>query len=99
MGLVVGFLVIYLVILVLLLVVGVGVGFVLHWLIPGVDMGLAVLIGVLTSGMAIHFYGRLTGLIEEAEPLDEEPPPGRPVSVRMYPVEQFAPRRSRKRKP
>jgi hypothetical protein len=98
MGLVFGFLVLYLIILVLLLGVGVGVGFVLHWLIPGVDMGLAILIGVITSGMAIHFYGRLTGLIEGAEPLDEGPQPDRPVSVRLYPVESFAPRR-RKRKP
>ncbi len=51
------------------------------------------------GGRAIHFYGRLTGLIEGVEPLDEEPPPGGPVSVRIYPVESFSPRRSRKRKP
>ena len=99
MGLVFGFLLIYLVILVLLLSVGVGVGFVLHWLIPGVDMGLAILIGVIASGLAIHFYGRLTGLFEGAELLDDEPPLGRPVSVRMYPGESLASRRSRKRKP
>jgi len=99
MGLIFGFLMIYQVILVILLGVGVGVGFVLHWLIPGVDMGLAILIGVITSGMAIHFYGRLTGLFPGTELLDDELPPDRPVSARLYPGESLAPRRSRKRKP
>lgn len=86
-------------ILVLLLGIGVGVGFVLHWLISGVDMGLAILIGVAASGMALHFFWRLTGFFEGADLIDTEPLPDRSSSGRRYPAESFAPRRSRTRKP
>src|SRR5215813_1246332 len=91
---VLGAFVIYLLIKVFLLVVGLGVGFLLHWLIPAINVGMGVLIGVIATGYSLFFFGRLStlrdaDLIEgtEPEPIDRMiyllgPPPRRRRSKR-----------------
>jgi NhaP-type Na+/H+ or K+/H+ antiporter len=61
----------YLVIETLLLGMGVVVGFLLHWLWPAVDLGIAILIGVVATGFSAHFYGRLMSSMEEKQLIDE----------------------------
>src|SRR5438045_3415211 len=56
----------YLALKALLLAVAIGVGFLLHWIIPAVDLGMAILIGLVATGLTVHFYSRLAGLLSEA---------------------------------
>jgi hypothetical protein len=49
----------YLVILLLFSGVGIGFGFLLCWLIPAIDTGTGVLIGLVSVGGAIHYYERI----------------------------------------
>ncbi|MFL5800309.1 MAG: hypothetical protein ACJ8CR_00915 [Roseiflexaceae bacterium] len=76
-----GLLVIYGVIKLLLLALGFGIGLLLHWLVPSIDLGIGVLIGVVATGFSVQFFGRITSLplpdfgqdIEQEPEL--EPPP------------------------
>jgi hypothetical protein len=68
--------IIYLLIKLFLLGVGIGVGFLLHWLIPAIDVGIGVLFGVIATGCSL-FFGRLSTLPDadlvegmELEPMD-----------------------------
>ncbi|MEJ7618201.1 MAG: hypothetical protein WKF30_14835 [Pyrinomonadaceae bacterium] len=58
---------VYLVINLFLLGLGLGLGFLLHWVLPAVDLGVGILIGVVTTGLATHFFLRLNHLSEEVE--------------------------------
>lgn len=85
-----------------LLGLGVGVGFLLHWLLPEIDLGMGILIGVVVTGMAIHFFARLGNLaapeveeVEEGEGEGEEPPWSR---IAVLPVDPFSSRRKRRRR-
>jgi hypothetical protein len=40
----------------LLIVTGVGLGFLLHFLLPPVDLGMAILIGVVSAGFSFHLF-------------------------------------------
>jgi len=62
----------YLLIKLLLLAVGVGIGFLLRWLWPEVDLGIAMLIGVVATIGAVHFFGRLIMALPVAEELETE---------------------------
>lgn len=42
--------------------IGVGVGFVLHWLIPAIDLGMSTLIGVVTLGGCFLWLSRISTL-------------------------------------
>ena len=53
----------YLVIKVFLLGVGSAVGFLLHWMVPAVDLGSSILIGVVATGLSVHFFGKLTAAL------------------------------------
>lgn len=72
---------IYLVIKLFLLSVASAVGFLLHWLIPTIDLGIGLLIGLLATGMTLHFFGRLTSwlrwysLVDDRIEPDFSPPP------------------------
>ena len=55
----------YLVICVLLLAPGVGIGFLLHWVLPEVDLGIGILIGVVATGFSTHFFVRATASLAE----------------------------------
>jgi hypothetical protein len=70
---------------------GTALGFLLHWILPRVDVGIAILIGLVTTVSTLHFGVRLMvasnvlSLEEDAEEgtadlpafFDPEPPPRR----------------------
>lgn len=81
----------FLILLLLILGPGIGIGFLLHWLLPAVELGPAILIGVVAMGFSLLFIGRL--LPAEDSVVDEEEPP----VVLLRPVLQPQ-RRSRRKK-
>lgn len=63
-------LIVYLIAQVILLTVAVCVGFVLHWCVPGLDIGMAILISMLSSIACAYLFvkamkARDIGLLEE----------------------------------
>ncbi len=67
MGALLGLLGIYLLITLVLLAVGLGIGSLLHWLVPAVDLGMGMLIGVVTTGLTLHLLARLVAVLERSE--------------------------------
>ncbi len=67
MGALLGLLGIYVLIMLVLLGVGLGIGALLHWLVPAVDLGVGMLIGVVTTGLALHLLARLIAVLERSE--------------------------------
>ena len=59
-----------------LLLLGTGIGFLLHWLIPSVDFGIGVLIGVITIGFTSQLFARISSMPLD-NPLDDRPSPSR----------------------
>src|SRR3954451_13887625 len=53
-----------------LLLLGAGIGFLLHWLMPSVDMGIGMLIGVITIGFTAQLFARLSSIPLD-DPLDD----------------------------
>lgn len=66
---------VYLLIKAMLIGIGIGVGFLLTWLLPSLDFSFALLIGVLATGMSMHFYGNFLrvgdGGASQSHELDE----------------------------
>ena len=87
---------IYVVIKGLLLAVGIGVGFLLHWLIPAIELGMGVLIGVVTTGLSAHFFGRTMNTPEviSDEGIDTELPPRIAYLIDPVPLPRRRKRRS-----
>ena len=69
--------------------VGVGICYIIRWKWPNIDFGMAFLIGVVTAGLAIHYFLRILSLLgllptradlkttydeEEDDDDDDEPP-------------------------
>ena len=54
-----------LLILSVLLALAVGTGYLLHAILPAVDLGMATLIGLIGIGSALHFVVKLFGMVEE----------------------------------
>ena len=62
--------------------IGLGVGFLLHWLVPAIDLGMAALIGVVTLGGCFLWLSRISTLealyshddIEWSEPTQSTAP-------------------------
>ncbi len=75
----------YLLFNVLLIALGIGIGFLLHWILPAVEIGMSILIGVVASGISLHFWIRMNSYlgdyVEEELFLEElseiTPPPPR----------------------
>ena len=67
---------IYLFIKLVVLSLGCSVGFLLHWLLPEVDLGTALLIGLVATGFTIDFVVRLSTAVRASElnGNEEEPP-------------------------
>lgn len=90
-------------VLIKLVIVGVGVafGFLLRWLIPAIELGTAVLIGVIATGLAFHYLGRLVAYADSVVGIDAEPDPDREprIVILSDTIEPLRSRRSRKRKP
>ncbi len=55
----------YLLINALLIALGIGIGFLLHWILPAVEIGMSILIGVVASGISLHFGIRLNSFLGE----------------------------------
>jgi hypothetical protein len=64
-------LIIYLIIKIFLLGLGIGIGFLLHWLLPAVDLGMGILIGVAATAASLHFHTRALNALNEYE-VDED---------------------------
>ena len=54
-----GLLFFYLLFNVLLIALGIGIGFLLHWILPAVEIGMGIMIGVFVSGISLHFWIRM----------------------------------------
>jgi hypothetical protein len=75
---------------------GVAIGFLLRWVLPSVDLGASILIGVVTTGLSIHFFHKLMALGDVFE-LPELEDDDLALPVRVYPVVGSS-RSARKRK-
>jgi hypothetical protein len=73
---------------------GLGLGFLLHWLVPAIDRGMATLCGLVATGVALLAFGQLMTLAEPAEAEEELSPVWR---LRPLPRPARATRRPRKR--
>ena len=91
-----GVLSIYLLIKLFLIGVGMAIGFLLHWLVPTIDVGVGILIGIIATGMAIHFYARLTGSLETYGEADIDPGPEPTSPIIIYPPGPLPSRRKRR---
>ena len=91
-----GFLMIFLPILGVLVGLGMGVGVLVHWLVPAIDIGVGTLIGVVATGFSLLFFGRLMTFPDPDLEEDVEPR----TAWRMTPprMESLASRRKRQRK-
>jgi hypothetical protein len=56
------FLIMVLVSVAVWMAIGLGVGFVLHWVVPAIDLGMATLIGVVTLGGCFLWLSRISTL-------------------------------------
>lgn len=93
---VLGLLLVYLVVFLVFVACGVVTGFVLRWALPSVDLGTGILIGVVSTGISLHFFLRLMDFFEYVNLTtdeDDELPP-----IRVYPVGVGRSSRKRKRK-
>jgi hypothetical protein len=82
----------------LLLLLGAAIGFLLHWLIPSVDLGIGMLIGVITIGFTSQLFARISSM-----PLDDplnDPTFAEPFTPQRitYLIDPPTPPRRRKRK-
>jgi hypothetical protein len=57
-------LMLYLLILMLICIPGLGIGFLLHWAIPAMDVGTGTLIGVIAISAAAHFFLEMMASLE-----------------------------------
>jgi hypothetical protein len=53
---------------------GLGIGVLLHWLVPAIDVGIGTLSGMVAIGVALLSFGQLMTLVEPLE-AEEAPPP------------------------
>lgn len=93
--------IIYLLIKAVLLGIGVGTGFLLHWLMPTLDLGMCILTGVVATGIAVHFLARLLAAVNEVddEEFHEEFERKTGRKVRLYALDAFAPKRRKRGRP
>ncbi len=62
-----GVLILYLLINLVLLGCGIGIGFLLRWIFPAVDLGTGILTGVVTTSVSLVFLTRLLRLVDKVE--------------------------------
>ena len=68
---VLGMIAVYLIFKLILLALAIGIGFLLHWILPGVDLGMCILLGLMASGISIYFFaGVIERLLLELHPYD-----------------------------
>jgi hypothetical protein len=81
-----------------LIVFGAGIGSLIHWILPSVDLGTGILIGLVATGFSIHYFTRVMSLVEVFDDTDEEDDDDIPPRFRVLPVPPTRPGRRRKRK-
>jgi hypothetical protein len=91
------FLLMFGIIAAILLAVGAGIGFLLHWLLPALDLGVGMLIGVVTLGITAQLFARTLSVPFFDLDDDLDTPPPLPPRI-TYIDEPEPPRRSRGRK-
>jgi hypothetical protein len=67
-------LLVFLLFLGVVIALGSGVGLLLHWLLPDVELGIALLVGTAMSGLALHMFILLFRSVQEfrfAEAINE----------------------------
>ncbi len=94
---VLGLLAIYLFVHLGFIALGVGIGFLLRWLLPSVDLGTGILVGVVSTGLSVHFFLRMLALSEYLDVMEDEDGDSSSL-IRVYPVGQTRSTRKRKRK-
>ncbi len=99
MGLWLGILFLFLLIEALLLGAGIGIGFLLHRLLPAVDLGVGILIGVVTTGFAVYFYGRLLAALQAHEDQQAIEELEQEIIPRIFTMGPLPSERKRKRRP
>jgi hypothetical protein len=78
---------------------GIGVGLLLHWLLPAIDLGMSVLIGVIAFAFAFQIVTRLMMSVPTNEVEDNDEGTGEmKASDVMYLVSGASSRKRRKRK-
>jgi hypothetical protein len=92
-----GLLITYLVVNLGVVASGVGIGLLLRWALPSVDLGTGILIGVVTTGLSIHYFRRLLSLAEFHDLTDLEDDDFAPP-IWVYPQGPARSGRKRKRK-
>ena len=95
MGAFLGLLTVYLLMNLGLIAYGIGLGFLLHWILPSVELGTCILIAEVATCFSIHYFVRLLWFADFLEMPrfdygDDSPP------IRFYPL--GPPRSGRKRK-
>lgn len=50
-----------------LLGVGIGIGFLLRWILPAVDLGVGILIGVVATVASVNFFLRINKITDQIE--------------------------------
>jgi hypothetical protein len=58
--------IIIIVILSVLIGAGLGVGFILHWMIPSIEIGMATLIGLIASALTFTIFGLLVFSLDKS---------------------------------
>lgn len=92
-----GLLITYLVVNLGVIAASVAIGFLLRWLLPSVDLGTGILIGIVSIGLSIHYFFRLLSFAEFHDFAEEDDDDFVPP-VRVFPVGSTRSGRKRKRK-
>jgi|GEM_PF-1680575 len=86
----------WLVIVVVLLGGGIGIGYLLHWLLPSVDLGVGILIGVIVIPAAVRAWASLTSAVDSLPPEDEDLVEGGFQPTVIYPLRSSSKKRRRR---
>ncbi len=83
MGYIVVLLIIFLVVLLLVGGLGIGIGFLLQWVFPAIELDMGIIAGVIIAGWTINFATRLINFLESSREMIEDSE--ETVRVQPYP--------------
>jgi len=102
MGAFFGLVILALVIASMLLGSGIGIAYLLRWIMPSVDLGMGMLIGVLTIAISAYFVGKITNSIRENDVIyiggDEEDDEDDGPKASVYPFRRNRSSKSKRRR-
>ena len=94
---VLGLLALYILVNLGVLASGVGIGLVFRWMLPSVGLGTGILIGVVSTGLSVHYFLRIMSFIEYFDLTRDEDDDFLPP-IQVYSVEPTRSVRKRKRR-